>query len=238
MKPLSFVLDFLPWIVFTVVARRSAADSVAWSALLAVVITAVLLARARQRGDPTTLNAVSLVIFGVIAVLGFVGGPPVDDWLYTWGRPLVAVVLGLYVLATAGIRPFTEQYARQSTPRQYWGSPAFHAINRVISAAWGLGLVVIGGCSLLLRPSTSSSPPSPPATFRSCSSTGWSPSRSSGDWSGSPRPTPITSPAGSRPCRRRSRTATAGRDPRIRAGLPQVRGARACRRRTSHHAPA
>jgi hypothetical protein len=150
MKPLSFVLDFLPWIVFTVVARRSAADSVAWSALLAVVITAVLLARARQRGDPTTLNAVSLVIFGVIAVLGFVGGPPVDDWLYTWGRPLVAVVLGLYVLATAGIRPFTEQYARQSTPRQYWGSPAFHAINRVISAAWGLGLVVIGGCSLLL----------------------------------------------------------------------------------------
>jgi hypothetical protein len=150
MKPLSFVLDFLPWIVFTVVARRSAADAVAWSALLAVVLTAVLLIRARQRGDPTTLNAVSLGIFGVIAVLGFVGGPPVDDWLYTWGRPLVGVVLGVYVLATASVRPFTEQYARQSTPRQYWGSPTFHSINRVISAAWGLGLVVIGGCSLLL----------------------------------------------------------------------------------------
>jgi hypothetical protein len=150
MKPLSFVLDFLPWIVFTVVAHRSAADSVAWSAALAVVITVVLLRRAKQRGDPTTLNAVSLVIFGVIAVLGFVGGPPVDAWLYTWGRPLVGVVLGLYVLGTAATRPFTEQYARQSTPRQYWGSPAFHSINRVISAAWGLGLVVIGGCSLLL----------------------------------------------------------------------------------------
>ncbi len=26
----------------------------------------------------------------------------------------------------------------------------FHAINRVISVAWGLGLVVIGGCSLPL----------------------------------------------------------------------------------------
>ena len=150
MKPLSFVLDFLPWIVFTVVARRSAADAVAWSALLAVVLTAVLLIRARQRGDPTTVNAVSLAVFGVIAVLGFVGGPPVDDWLYTWGRPLVGVVLGMYVLATASVRPFTEQYARQSTPRQYWGSPTFHSINRVISAAWGLGLVVIGGCSLVL----------------------------------------------------------------------------------------
>ena len=150
MKPLSFVLDFLPWIVFTVVARRSAADAVAWSALLAVVLTAILLIRARQRGDPTTLNAVSLGTFGVIATLGFVGGPPVDDWLYTWGRPLVGVVLGVYVLATASVRPFTEQYARQSTPRKYWGSPTFHSINRVISAAWGLGLVVIGGCSLLL----------------------------------------------------------------------------------------
>jgi hypothetical protein len=150
MKPLSFVLDFLPWIVFTVVARRSAADSVAWSALLAVLITAVLLYRARKRGDPTTLNAVSLVIFAVIAVLGFVGGPTVDDWLYTWGRPLVGVVLGLFVLATAAGRPFTEQYARQSTPRQYWGSPTFHSINQVISAAWGIGLVAIGGCALLV----------------------------------------------------------------------------------------
>jgi hypothetical protein len=133
MKPLSFVLDFLPWIVFTVVSRRSAANSVAWSALLAVLITAVLLARARRRRDPTTLNTVSLVIFGAIAVVGFVGGPPVDEWLYTWGRPLVAVVLGLYALATSPVRPFTEQYARQSTPRQYWGSPTFRSINRVIS---------------------------------------------------------------------------------------------------------
>jgi hypothetical protein len=150
MKPLSFVLAFLPWIVFTFVARRSAANSVAWSALLAMVITAVLLVRARRRGDPTTLNAVSLVIFGAIAVVGFVGGPPIDEWLYTWGRPLVGVVLGLYVLGTASVRPFTEQYARQSTPRQYWGSPTFHSINRVISAAWGVGLVVIGGCALIL----------------------------------------------------------------------------------------
>jgi uncharacterized membrane protein YfcA len=149
-KPLSFVLDFLPWIVFTVVSRRSAANSVAWSALLAVLITAVLLARARRRRDPTTLNTVSLVIFGAIAVVGFVGGPPVDEWLYTWGRPLVAVVLGLYALATSPVRPFTEQYARQSTPRQYWGSPTFRSINRVISAAWGTGLVVIGVCSLLV----------------------------------------------------------------------------------------
>ena len=150
MKPYSFVLGFAPWIVFTIVAQRLAANAVAWSALLAVAMTAVALVAAARRHGPTVLNAVSLVLFGVIAVVGFAGGPDVDDWLYTWGRPLVGVVLGLYVLATASVRPFTEEYARQSTPREYWGSPTFRAINRVLSAAWGAGLVVIGLAGVLV----------------------------------------------------------------------------------------
>jgi hypothetical protein len=62
----------------------------------------------------------------------------------------VGDVLGLYVQATASSRPFTEEYARQSTPREYWGSPTFRSVNRVISAAWGAGLVVIGLASELV----------------------------------------------------------------------------------------
>jgi nitrate reductase NapE component len=150
MKPSSFVLGFLPWIAFTIVANRLAANAVAWSALIAVAMTVVALSLARRRGAPVTLNAVSLVLFALIAVTGFVGGRGVDVWLYTWGRPLVGVVLGLYVLATASVRPFTEEYARQSTPREHWGSPTFRSINRVISAAWGVGLVAIGVCGVLV----------------------------------------------------------------------------------------
>ena len=150
MKPFSFVLGFLPWIAFGVVATRVAADGVAWSALLAVGMTAVALAVARRRHGPVTLNAVSLVLFTGIAVVGFAGGPGVDDWLYTWGRPLVGVALGGYVLATSAARPFTEEYARQSTPREYWGTPTFRSVNRVISAAWGAGLVVIGAAGVLV----------------------------------------------------------------------------------------
>jgi hypothetical protein len=86
----------------------------------------------------------------VIAVVGFVGGPAIDLWLFEWGRPLVGVILGLYVLATVPIMPFTEEYARQSVPRQYWGSPTFRRINRVLSAAWGAAIVVIGVSGLLV----------------------------------------------------------------------------------------
>ncbi|WP_222195811.1 hypothetical protein [Modestobacter italicus] len=150
MNPSSFVLGLLPWIVFTVVADRLAADAVAWSAVLAVAMTGAALVRGVRQHGPTALDAVSLVLFAGIAVAGFAGGADVDDWLVTWGRPLVGVVLGLYVLATAAFRPFTEEYARLSTPREVWGSPTFRSINRVISTAWGAGLVLIGAAGLLV----------------------------------------------------------------------------------------
>ena len=40
--------------------------------------------------------------------------------------------------------PFTEQYARESTPRAYWGSPTFKTINGVLSLAWGVAITVMG----------------------------------------------------------------------------------------------
>jgi NO-binding membrane sensor protein with MHYT domain len=150
MEKFTFVLGFLPWIVFSFVAQRLDANGVAWSATIAVAMTLVALVVARRRHGPKILNLGSLVLFAVIAVVGFVGGPAIDLWLFEWGRPLVGVILGLYVLATVPIMPFTEEYARQSVPRQYWGSPTFRRINRVLSAAWGAAIVVIGVSGLLV----------------------------------------------------------------------------------------
>jgi hypothetical protein len=38
--------------------------------------------------------------------------------------------------------PFAESYARQATPEAVWHTAEFHAINRRISAVWGLAFVV------------------------------------------------------------------------------------------------
>ena len=55
----------------------------------------------------------------------------------TWAGAGVGLVIVLVVLVLVPVMPFTEQYARQSTPRAYWASPTFKKINRVLSVAWG-----------------------------------------------------------------------------------------------------
>lgn len=148
MENFKFILGFLPWIVFSLVAQRLAADGVAWSATIAVVMTLVALIYAWRQNGPKILNIGSLVLFAVVAIVGFVGGPDVDRWLYDWGRPLVGVIIGLFILVTVPLMPFTEEYARQSVPQQYWSSPTFRRINRVLSAAWGVAILVIGLASV------------------------------------------------------------------------------------------
>jgi hypothetical protein len=148
LTPLALVTGFLPWIVFSVVSQRLAADAVAWSALLAAAMAAAAVLRDRRRHGPQILDLGSLVLFAVIAVTGFVGGPGVDRWLYEWGRPLVGVVLGLYLLLTVPVLPFTAEYARQTTPREYWDSPTFRRINRVLSAAWAVAIMAMGAASV------------------------------------------------------------------------------------------
>jgi len=150
MNPLSIVVGFVPWIAFSFIAQRLTADGVAWSALIAVAMTVIALLVGRARHTPVQLNVYSMVLFTVMAVAGFVGGPTVDEWLFQWGRPLVGVVLGLILLATSPVRPFTAEYARLSTPREYWGSPVFVRINRVLSATWGVALVVMGTSAVVV----------------------------------------------------------------------------------------
>ncbi|WP_037144375.1 hypothetical protein [Rhodococcoides fascians] len=150
LNPLSIFTGFIPWIAFSLVAQRMAANGVAWSALLAAAIGLVFVVRGRRTGNPTMMDMYSLVLFSLIAVVGFVGGENIDNWLFEWGRPFVGVVLGLILLATASTRPFTAEYAKRSTPQEYWSSPLFRRINFVLSATWGVAITVMGAASVLV----------------------------------------------------------------------------------------
>jgi hypothetical protein len=150
MKPLSIILGFVPWIAFSFLAHRIAADAVAWSALIGVALVLVTMGLQKPFWPPSVLNTGMLLPLTLIAVVGFVGGPDVDAWLYDWAVPGVGLFLGLFILVLVPFAPFTERFAREATPKAYWGSPTFNKINRVLSAAWGLGIVVMGVCSLLV----------------------------------------------------------------------------------------
>ena len=146
MKSLTLILAFLPLIVFSALARFLPHDDIGVAGLVAAVFALIAILASRPVWPPKILNACSLVLFAVIAVLGFALGKSDDRWLATWGGAGVGIILGLIILALVPVIPFTEQFAREAVPQAEWSSPTFKKINRVLSAAWGVAILAIGVC--------------------------------------------------------------------------------------------
>lgn len=146
MKPLPLILSFLPLIAFSLLTRVLPSGDVGVAGLVAALCAAVATVAVRPVWPPKILNATSLVLFTGLAVAGFAGGAGTDRWLATWAGSGVGLVMGLVILALIPVMPFTEQFARPSTPRAYWASPTFKKINRVLSAGWGAAIFA-GGVS-------------------------------------------------------------------------------------------
>ena len=147
MNPLSLILGFLPLIAFSVLSGRVADNGAAWAAAVACGIAVVLLV-VKRTWPPKIMDTLQAVVFGVIAVVGFVGGQDVDAWLFDWANGLTTLTLGVLILLFLPVMPFTEQYARESVPKEYWEEPTFRRINRNLSLAWGVAIVVMGLSSL------------------------------------------------------------------------------------------
>lgn len=146
MKPLPLILSFLPLIAFSLLTRVLPSGDVGVAGLVAALCAVAAMATSRPAWPPKVLNATSLVLFTVLAVLGFADGTGTDRWLANWAGAGVGIIIGLVILALIPVMPFTEQFARQSTPKAYWASPTFKKINRVLSAAWGGAILAAGAC--------------------------------------------------------------------------------------------
>jgi hypothetical protein len=144
MKPLALILAFLPLIAFSLLSRFLPSGDIGVAALVAAVIAGVAMVTIRPLWPPKILNACSLILFALLAVLGFALGKGDDSWLATWGGAGVGIVIGLVILVLIPVMPFTEQFARESTPQAVWNSPTFKQINRVLSIAWGVAIVGLG----------------------------------------------------------------------------------------------
>jgi hypothetical protein len=144
MKPLTLILAFLPLIAFSLLSRVLPHGDIGVAALVAVAAAFLAMATSRPVWPPKILNICSFVLFAVLAVLGFTLGTHDDRWLATWGGAGIGLVLGLAILALIPVVPFTEQFARESTPQAYWGSPTFKKINRVLSFGWGVAIFALG----------------------------------------------------------------------------------------------
>jgi intracellular septation protein A len=146
MKPLTLILAFLPLIVFSALARFLPHGDIGVAGLAAAVVALIAILTSHPVRPPKILNTCSLVLFALIAVLGFTLGKHDDRWLATWGGAGVGIVLGLIILILVPVMPFTEQFARETVPQAEWSSPTFRRINRVLSATWGVATMLIGIC--------------------------------------------------------------------------------------------
>jgi hypothetical protein len=141
------IWSFSPWLVF-LLANRVTNFYGAIGAGLGVAI--VVLGRAIARHRVHMLDVASPVYFFLLGVVLIALQP---GHLDTWSRyaqagahaALTLLVFGSILLG----HPFTESYARESTPSEVWHTERFHATNRRISAVWGLAFLV-GTVSLIV----------------------------------------------------------------------------------------
>ncbi|WP_406337077.1 hypothetical protein [Streptomyces sp. NBC_00649] len=144
----NLLFAFAPWIIFDVVASPSTWEYAALAALFAAV---VLNLPDLRRGSFKVLEVTGILFFGVMALLALFLDRQDMLWLETYAQVLSSAVIAAVALGSLAFVPFTEQYARESTPPEVWASPVFRHVNRVLTLVWGgvfvatavLGLVAL-----------------------------------------------------------------------------------------------
>lgn len=135
---------FAPWIVFAVVASPST-----WEyASLGALITAVVLARPDFRHhNIKILDVAGMAFFAVLSVVAlFLDRSDLSD-VEKYAGVISSAALAVIALGSLAFMPFTEQYARETTPQEYWETPLFKKINRVLTLLWGLVFVATAALS-------------------------------------------------------------------------------------------
>lgn len=149
------IWSFSPWVLFLLANRFT---SFSGAVALGLVAGLVVAARAIGHHHLHLLDVASVVYF---AGLGLALEAVHPTSVVYWSRYAQAgshAFLTLIVLGSVAVgRPFTESYARQTTPKELWGTPQFRAVNRQISLVWGLAFLV-GTVSLIIAGSVTGRP--------------------------------------------------------------------------------
>jgi len=126
-------IALIPWILFSVLASHATLKLGSVAALLAAVLIAAPGVRA---GRPKLLEVGAVVTFIGFVVVAFVADPSTAHWIARYARGIAALILAAIAFVSLLFTPFTEEYAREQVPEQYWGSPKFKAINRKLTLMW------------------------------------------------------------------------------------------------------
>jgi hypothetical protein len=74
--------------------------------------------------------------FIAFTVAAFAGDHATAVWMARYSRAIAAALLALIAFGSLAFTPFTEQYAREQVPREFWSSAPFKATNRRLTVMW------------------------------------------------------------------------------------------------------
>lgn len=141
------IWSFSPWLAFLLGTRVT---SLYGAVVAGIAVAAVVAARAVARRRFHLLDAAGLCYFTALGAILFIVHPAHLDYWSRYAQAGSHTALTLIVFGSILIgHPFTESYAREKTPPAFWHTREFHAVNRRISAVWGLAFLV-GTVSLVI----------------------------------------------------------------------------------------
>lgn len=135
-------VGFTPWILLSVVEGP---HRVVLASALACALAALIGVLGIYAGvKPKLLDVTGIVFFGALTAVAAVGSAVTQHWLGIWAGEVSNVGIAVITLGSILLgRPFTLQYARETTEREYWDTPLFLRINYVLSAVWAAVFFVI-----------------------------------------------------------------------------------------------
>ncbi|MGH8861609.1 MAG: hypothetical protein ACRDVG_10310 [Jatrophihabitantaceae bacterium] len=130
----------MPWVLFSVISRHDTMTAASVVALGAAIVVAIPGVRARR---PKILEIGTIFAFVGLTAAAVAVDPGHADWLQRYARAIAAALLATIALISVVTTPFTEQYARQTVPPQYWSSARFKQINRELTLLWAIVFVAM-----------------------------------------------------------------------------------------------
>ena len=105
--------------------------------------------RHKRGGSLKPLELFEVAYFGTLAVVGFLASDNLIVWLEKWSGDMSSLALAAFVFGSLLVRnPFTLPYAKETTPVEYWDSPVFLRVNRIVTLVWALAFTVSAAAGL------------------------------------------------------------------------------------------
>jgi hypothetical protein len=157
------VVGFIPWVLFWVIGGPSTWETATIAALVAALgvlalsidLTPLAAWPAGRPGRPRRrlsrshlklLDGATVAFFAALTIAAIVTSRHDVTVLDQYAQVISSGALGLIALGSmAAGHPFTVDYAREQTPRQYWHTPLFRRVNQVLTGAWAAVFLACAG---------------------------------------------------------------------------------------------